>query len=318
MLKQVLRLLAGLFSSHSPLSNVVNIGFKNVRGLIPEWISSDFTLTYSFQKESITFQLFSVKQNCKTLGYFILNGSVVSLVYKSNHIPEKDEIGEIPLLSAGNNANSISIYSSQDNQPSFSSFSYICKPSSLVVSDSSSQSFAVYLENVPEYYNEAVKNGCSPTTGAMLISFYDRYSQYTDLYKGLLPLKHDDNPVSVNAFIKIMASYMKTDEEGTYSNLAVSGLNRYFNDHGCQGFKISTNNTFDDYLNYFRCSNNPVFVNIAGHSILGIGYAQLRTYYPNGSQGISNYMITHYDWRSIQGSYYVLGNELKEFYYIYK
>ena len=305
--------LSSLLSVH-PMNKA---GETDLQNSFPFWFGSRFSKEFSFEKEGNEYQLFSANKNGVTLGYVVLNGKEISLVYRGHEIPTKEEMIGMPLVTEGER--SISVRKTprlQSNSPSFSSYTYITIPSSLVLTETYSQSSSSILQNIPEYYNEAVDNGCAPTSGAMLISFYDRYSSYQALYPGLLPLNHDDNKPAVDSFIVTMSNYMNTTENGTLRSDEQIGLQQYLNDHGCGGFVVETGYSYSDYVSYYSYSNNPVFVSISGHAILGIGHASIRQYYSDGSQGIRDFMVTHYDWRSRPGSYYVPEDELEQFFYI--
>lgn len=283
-----------------------------------------YSKEYEFVKDGITYELFSFERDEKKVGYVVLNGSQIALIYKGDVVPNKEEISKIPLIgSTSSNSGIQRVLQSAEktaiaSSNRFANYQYIKTPSSLVDTEVYSQSFSPILQNVPEYYSEVITDGCAPTAGAMLLSFYDRYSSYTSLYSGFLPLKHDDDQQAVDDFIKTVAAYMKTNLSGRGTTRANerSGLQAYLNNHSCTGHSVNVGNSFSDYVSYYTYSNNPAFISISRHAILGIGYASIRQYYSDGSQGISQFMVTHYDWRSRAGDYYVPANQLEQFLYI--
>ena len=108
-------------------------------------------------------------------------------------------------------------------------------------------SFTSYQQmlDTPSYLNYSygpVNNGCGPTTGAMLVAFYDSVSIGT-LYNGLLPQLHNGDKEKVDDLIIEMADYMQTCNNisgnlsdpnnctGTYYFNATTGLTNYFDDN---------------------------------------------------------------------------------------
>lgn len=222
MFKSLL-LIVGLTSLLSPMNRSVveTNAVSNVRAMISSWENSSISFAYSFLKDDVAYQLYSVSTKGKNEGYAVLKDDKVVLAHEGNDFPSVSEMETCPLISATNH-NYTDLISLQASSSKFASYSYICNPTSLVVSSTSSQAVSSYLKDVPEYFNEG--NNCAPTTGAMLISFYDRYSKYTALYDGLLPLNHDDDKAAVDAFIDVMKTYMKTTESGTNRNDERTGL----------------------------------------------------------------------------------------------
>lgn len=93
------------------------------------------------------------------------------------------------------------------------------------------------------------------------------------------------------------------------------GLQNYLERNKCQGYRVEISTSLSNYINYYIYSNNPIFVSINGHAVLGIGYSSLRKYSSDEKQSITNFMITHYDWRSRPGNFYAT-EELRQFFYI--
>lgn len=320
MLKLVVLTIAAisLLPSSKPKENE---GIQDVKNLIPAWSESAFEYEYSFENSGFEFELFSVKDKNEIKGYAVFYETQIALIYQGSSIPAKNEMKTFELVSPVKEIASAETKKAKTNvtkASGFSSYSYICKPTQLSVSEVYSQSATFYLENVPEYYNDVVSGGCAPTVGVMLISFYDRYSAYTSLYNGLLPLAHDENKSKVDEFIKTMATYMHTTENGTSRTDEVIGIQNYLDQNHCLGFQVEVGYTFSDYIDYYTYSKNPIFVSIEGHAILGIGYASVRKYNSDGTQSLNQFMITHYDWRSRPGNYYVPKGELEQFLYIIK
>lgn len=312
-----LMLIVGLTSLLSPMnrSAVETNAVSNVRAMIPSWENSSISFAYSFSKDDVVYQLYSVSTKGKNEGYAVLKDDKVVLAHEGNDFPSVSEMETCPLISSTNHNYTDSI-SLQASSSKFASYSYICNPTSLVFSSTSSQAVSSYLKDVPEYFNEG--NNCAPTTAAMLFSFYDRYSKFTTLYDGLLPLNHDDDKTAVDAFIDTMKVYLKTIEIGSYPQEIQIGLKEYFDRHCSHNFKLTYSKNYADYIDYYNYSKNPAFIILKGHAVLGIGHASIRQYHSDGSQGIGEFMITHYDWRSRSGNYLVAKEEFSQFYYFYK
>lgn len=277
---------------------------------------------FSFRDDNVSYQVYSsYSSDGKYQGYFLqdnIKGSI-PYAYSGSYLPTSPlELSELFEGEGATEFSDLSNKSGVSATTDFSSKRYICNPSNLVKYESCSQAFSYYLDSCPEYYNYPygpVRNGCGPTAGAMLASFYHRYSSY-NLTGTLLPLKHEDNKKGVDDLILTMAEYMDTiSDNTTYYYKLQSGFSNYLNDHGCKGYTVSTSSSFSEYQDYLRNSQNPAMVFIPNHFVLGIGFSSTRPYPNIPSQ---NYLITHYGWDSRPGNYYVNTSEMKSFVYIWR
>ncbi|MFA6586936.1 MAG: C39 family peptidase [Bacilli bacterium] len=325
--KSLLGFLAILFSSFPTASHkeaMVKSAFLNSSKVISSWkgghCSSSFSFTGKAGKKEELFSVYGADESYK--GFFTMKeDSTTDVLYEGDIKASK--FSDISFLfSSGED--SIDDVPSNQQEPAkknqrikyaSSSFgSFLCTPN-LIVYETYSQSSSRYLTQCPEYYNTVVTLGCAPTVGAMLVSFYDRYSNYNDLYDGTLPLVHNEGDTAISGLIRTLAGYMKTDpNSGTHYGMAKIGIDSYFADHGCPEAKVTSSESFSDYQDFILASENPVYVHIDGHAILGIGFAAIRGY----NNSINNYMITHYDWTKRPGNYYVPASEMGSFFYITK
>lgn len=161
--------------------------------------------------------------------------------------------------------------------------------------------------NTPEYYNEVLFNGCAPTSGAMLVAFYDlAIDDWDDLVDGTPPLHHDDNEEAVEDLITLMGDYMNWTTTGTALGDMNDGLDDYFDDfnHGDYHTIISTDDA--DYKQVIWAGNPSVLAiytdgsSVPNHAVLGIGVS--NTYM------IGTRYIVRYNWRSRSGEYSINPN----------
>lgn len=325
--KSLLGFLAILFSSFPTASHkeaMVKSAFLNSSKVISSWkgghCSSSFSFTGKAGKKEELFSVYGADESYK--GFFTMKeDNTMDVLYEGkNKVTKFSDISY--LFSSGEDSfDDVSstqqerVKKNQRIKYASSPFgSFLCTPN-LIVNETYSQSSSRYLTQCPEYYNTVIDKGCAPTVGAMLFSFYDRYSSYSSLYNGTLPLDHKDGNTAISGLIKTLAGYMKTNpDRGTYDSLAAAGLDSYFADHGCPEAKVTSSDSFSNYQDFILASKNPVYVHIDGHAILGIGFAAIRGY----KNSIKNYMITHYDWTTRPGNYYVPASEMGSFFYITK
>ncbi len=300
-------------------TSLSHFDFGTVEELIPSWKDSTVSFAYTYFDKTVK-NMYKISKDDHIVGYLVKDASnhEITSFCETNSVPTLQETMEFVAnqQQETKDAYAISIVNTYD----YSKLSYVCNPTQLLSVESSSQAYSRYLKDCPEYYNEYVTNGCTPTAAAMLISFYDRYSSY-DLYSGTLPLIHDDNQSGdVAKLVNELAVDMKTNvgQSGTNRTKGRTGLKSYLNRHNGGQLNVKNSSSYEDYKNYIMYSNNPAIVHISGHSILGIGYARLRKYNSDGSQYIADYIVSHYDWRSRPGNYYVISNEFEEMTFITK
>lgn len=314
-------LVVSLFSTKNILVDsqaqisIIQKNFTVLKDCIRSWNNS--SLDFEFTLKDNQTSIFSVRNDTKINGYIVMDQSTKDFrsFYEGKYFPSKEEFETMFLKKSYNNPENQLKTSNRRLRlanKSSDNYSYICNPSNLCSIDSSSQAYSRIINNCPEYYNEVVVNGCTPTSAAMLISFYDNYSQY-DFYPGILPLKHDDNKEAVKKLIIELAEDRLTDyEDGTRRDMAVKGLTDFLHNHSPISTAVRTSTKYQDYVNFVMHSNNPAIVHINGHAILGVGYAKLRKYNSNGGQYIQDYIVSHYDWRNRPGDYYVVSDEFEQ------
>ncbi len=307
-------------SMNSPKAiSLSHFDFQAVEDLIPSWKDSTLNFAYTYFDKT-TKNMYEISKDNQTVGYVIKDAvsHEITSFCETDSVPTLHETMEFV---ANQRQETKDVYAiSTANTYDYSRLSYVCNPTQLCCIESSSQAYSRYLKDCPEYYNEYVTNGCTPTAAAMLISFYDRYSSY-DLYSGTLPLAHDDNQSGdVANLVNELAVDMQTNagQSGTNRTKGRTGLKSYLNRHNGGSLDVKNSSSYEDYKNYIMYSNNPAIVHISGHSILGIGYARLRKYNSDGSQYIADYIVSHYDWRSRPGNYYVISSEFEEMTFITK
>lgn len=169
-----------------------------------------------------------------------------------------------------------------------------------------------YLLNCPFYYNYPygpVKNGCVPTAAGMLVSFYDRYSDMSNLIDGILPLNHEKDKESVDKLIYDLSNYMYTSKKGTILINGKYGLTNYFLQNGYYMYQANFNYDFNFYAKIINYYHNPAIVNLKYinlddsdsnymHAVLGVGVANLKY--------SGNFVICHYgDYDENHGDFYV-------------
>lgn len=231
-------------------------------------------------------------------GYYIVNSeSIITTIYQGDYIPKcSDDLSYLPYSDSSISIkNKIATSSSKQSIPTSK---LLCNPDYLFKSDIYSQSAQRYITSCPEYFNDVpgyYNIACSAVSAARLVSFYDRYSNY-DLVNGLLPLKQDDNETAVHALTKELITEMHTSPtEGTKLSNERTGLKNYLNKHNGSMIQVNSGSGFDSYQDWILTSCNPALINFQrydgqmGHSVLGIGFANIRS--GNSRQ---NYYMVHY------------------------
>ncbi len=313
-------------------TNTVKVSrtFKEVAKELVKSEESDYSYVNDFYfsgNQYFVYQLTDGDGNYS--GYFVADSEQKVLsAYKGSEYPDVDDLESLsPIFATGTDAIGIDDSYVSINAVSDTSSSTIHETPGLNVdlytSHYDSFSSAQYLTNCPTYYNYSygpVDNGCAPTSATMLVSFYDRYSNMTNLIDGLLPLEHSDNKKAVDKVIVEMAKYMKTNtKSGTTRANQVSGLTNYLADKGYSNYRAYYLTTFNEYAEVINSKHNPAMLSIkcieddgtdaGGHSVLGIGVANVRY--------SGNFMITHYDWYyRRRGDYYVASQYFEASIYI--
>ncbi len=288
--------------------------FESICSIIPSWENSYYSFN-SYLGTQNDFKLFDVLSGNDYKGYFVTdNNDNISTFYVGEDKLENYSLEDIsPIFSSDFNLDDSFDTSYNINNISTNSVREMpVLNTNLYSSYSNSYCSTQEIINCPEYYNYPygpVDNGCAPTTGAMLVSFYDRYTNMSNLVNGLLPLEHSDNKTDVDKLIVEMANYMKTDtNSGTSPSNEVSGLTNYFKTKGYGQYKAYYTSNYEDYSYIINTRKNPAFLRITavddnggvlgGHAVLGTGTANIRD--------AGRFMITHYNWKDKRtGQYYV-------------
>ena len=179
------------------------------------------------------------------------------------------------------------------------STSHVPNLSSQVSSYYNSMVNKVWIEDIPSYLSgsSGIANSCAPTSGAMLIAYYDNVlwnnlstlegSGTTDYF----PLLHEEDPDLVNDLIYVMADYFRTCKDmdgdlsdptnciGSNAEEIALGLERYLHSHWhllYTSLKAVMNDDYDDYTALIALGN-PAIVNLEGgsygaHTVIGIGF----------------------------------------------
>ena len=192
----------------------------------------------------------------------------------------------------------------------------ISVPSSYEYTMSSSYYSEVKVLNTPEYFNYdygPIVDGCAPTSGAMLVSFYDN-SVLPNLSSVTLPMQHSTNKTVVDDLIISLASYMGTNQNGTSGTTninAQNGIQSYFRSKGYYNCYASISTSYPEYSTVIL-SRNPVMLiinnNPGYHMVLGIGFSNVRY--------VGTMLITRYNWTSRTGEYQVNASLFNQFIYM--
>ncbi len=287
-------------------TKVVNNAFKEIKNQISVWDNSNYKFYNSFIKNDEVYKIYKVSDNNVNKGYFIFNNDKLITFYVGNYedsiLNEYEKLS--PIFGEGELIeDEISLISNSTTQ-------YHNPPKlnvNLYKTESSSMHSEQLIKDCPYYYDSpyiTISNGCAPITGAMLVSFYDRYSDLTNLVNGELPLNHGDDILHVNELIYTLSNLMNHDDTGTEIKNAIKGIETYFSIKGYSKYKMNYLNSYDEYSYFIRNYKNPTYLRIdvpnsdIKHAVLGIGCANLRE--------TGRYMVTHYGWASgNKGDYYV-------------
>lgn len=296
--------------------------FNDTKKVIESWNNSNFNYSFKIKHNEKYFNVFKVKEYNEIKGHFVLNenGDLESFyVGDTSKIDYSKESMISPIFAKDND------YNIKDDEilPINNNFTPIPPVLNVDLYKTSSSSFhsEQLITDCPYYYNEPngpVINGCSPTTAAMLLSFYDRYSELDNLLDEELPLNHEENRTRVDNFIKELAVLMGTNTivPGTTVQQIVSGYNKYLLSKGYFGYQASVSYNYDDYSYFINTLKNPAHLCIYTddtkdnlHSVLGVGTATLKD--------SGRFMVTHYAVEdNKRGNYYVSEKYFLRFYYL--
>lgn len=294
----------------------INNSLNSITQINSDLRGSNLNLKNQFALNNKNFKVFTIEKNKQNKGFFIVKDGTLESFY----IGDFDE-------SELNNLENLSPIFSRDVSPIMSeitttaninsSSSFI--PITLTIDNYQYTSMSTIrsqiINNCPFYYNYPygpVDGGCVPTSGAMLLSFYDRYSILTNLIDGTLPLNHEDNKTAVDSLINQLAVLMNTTKTGTDINNEKSGLRQYIKQRGYNNTYTLSHTTFKDYENFINSWHQPTLLGVisvssnkaSAHAVLGVGSAQI-----NNGTNLESYMITHYNVKnSFTGDYYVKSN----------
>lgn len=323
LLITIINLVITPFNINNLKNNVIiNVknNFNELLESIPYWENSNYYNCYTFNFKNSSYKIYEVTKNNTFKGFFIANeNNKLETIYIGNDRP--NDYSDLSSLS-----------------PLFSDSGTTCENSCEVMETSSSnysfhsnpelncnlfQSYynSNYSENIvtgcPTYFNPN-DYFCAPTAGAMLMFFYDRYSDLTNLVNGLLPLEQDENNDAVNQLINELASTMNTTENGTIWQWQQYGLNLFLANKGYQyqTFKLTN---YLSYTTFNSSCKQPTLLNIAfnndddteviQHAVLGIGVASIR------NQG--DFIVSHYGERNYKlGNYYIPSDYFVNAFYV--
>lgn len=262
-----------------------NLKYQFLGESISSWNDSECSLDFSFLFKNEKYELYNMKKDDSQKGYFIVNSkSKIETIYVGNQkINDYSNLSEIsPLFAEGEYyKDQISINSSNINEAS--EYTFLKVPqinANLYKSESTSFSSEQLISECPTYFNPT-NYMCTTTAAAMLISFYDRYSNLTNLVDGILPLHHNDDKSKVDELIVDLSLFMTTTSgHGTYLYERENGLNMYLSSRGYKSYKVDTLKSYALYSTLINTFNQPSIVGIeygkVNHSVLGIGTANIR------------------------------------------
>lgn len=282
-----------------------NLMYKSLKESIALWNDTNCSLDFSFNYKDNNYKLYSLEKENYYKGYFVVNslGKVVTIYVGEKRIEDYSNLSSIsPLFSEGesylqeqSNSNIVSTVSNQ---------TLLIPPTlnvDIYASSYSSFNSEQLLKDCPTYFNP---NGymCSPTAGAMLISFYDRYSNLNNLYDGLLDLDQGQDNLRVQQLIHLLAVYMGTISSGTTPSGRENGLTNYLKDKGYSSYRADTVEDYTLYSTLINKYNVPSIVRVEFdsviHAVLGIGTASIKD--------VGNYFICHYgEYNHNLGDYYL-------------
>ncbi len=333
-MKKIIRLLLGL-SILTPTTNLkeevlpnFNSNLSSIRTIkkFSNVEVDNFAFSYSSRNENQISVHYLYDASNTYEGYYLLySENIITALYHGSYIPES--VDDLPDLltetSDVQKQTEIAVDSIVPTSTTVDRSNLLCYPSYLFKSEIYSQSASRYISQCPEYFNDIYgfeNKACSAVAGAMLISFYDRYSNY-DLVDGLLPLQQDDNVLEVHKLVsELMIDRHTSTKNGTTFANELTGLRAYLDKHNGSSIQIQTQTSFFAYQYWILNSCNPVLASFAwtddsgfthNHAVLGTGFATIR----NGST-TENYYRVHYDSsdHSRTGEY-ILNNNVYEMNY---
>ena len=308
----------------------INSNLSSIRSVkkFTNVVADDFAFSYSSRNENRISVHYLYDADHNYVGYYLLNSeNTITALYHGTDIPKGfDDLPDLLTKPTIKREETISNFSVAATTTKVNQKKLLCYPSSLFKSEVYSQSALRYISQCPEYFNDVQgyeNRACSAVSAAMLISFYDRYSNF-DLVSGLLPLKQDDNISGVHKLVKeLIVDRHTSPENGTTFSNELSGLRTYLDNHNGSSIKIETATGFSSYQDWILNSCNPVLASFAwvddngktqGHAVLGTGFATIR----NGSS-TENYYRVHFDssTHSDTGEYVLSNTEYQMNYFRY-
>ena len=288
---------------------------------ISDFNNSKFDFEFSFKCSNDSYNLYSLSEENQYKGYFIIhNLNKIVTVYKGDYKPKiNDDISLLsPIFANGQKCIDNEISSNDEfNLASTISYNPPTVNEDLYVSSYDSFVSEQKIKDCPTYYNPT-DFWCVPTASAMLISFYDRYTNLNNLIDGLLPLNYEDNkPYIFNLISTLAGKYMNTNSYGTDFKNQNSGLNKYFEDKGYGNYKARTSTDFDAYSQMINKYTQPSIVwipimkdnKLLSHAVLGVGSATIRE--------SGRYFICHYGEENHNlGDYYLPKEKFSNFTYL--
>lgn len=301
------------------LNDSTNI-FNDIIHSIPYWENSIYSKCNSFYFNNFKYEVYEITKNNDFKGYFIANeNNKIETFYIGEDRPDDySNLSSLsPLFAPGDKT-----YKTQSDAIETTTLNYSFYTTPVVTTDLFQSYYnSNYSENIvtgcPTYFSPN-DYFCAPTAATMLISFFDRYSNLTNLIDGLLPLEHEENNTSINQLINQFASLMETTEEnGSFWPMQQLALNQYISSKGYQysAYRLT------DYLSYSAFNSScrqPAQISIEfidsdgdtiNHSVLGIGVASVRN--------SGNYIVSHYGIRDKKlGNYYIPADYFVRAFYI--
>lgn len=310
------------------ISNVSNFSYENkiyeIFGVIKNRNNARFEKNenLNIKLNDKNFEVYDIYDSSKFLGDILFddNKNIQSIYVGEEKLNKNVDLSLIsPIFS-----NEEVFYQSEEGMNYYSHVGEVIDINEdLYETDSNSGASTQTIINCPSYYNYSygpINNGCSPTAGTMLLSFFDRYSNLNNLINGLLPLEHSNNKTAVDNVIIELANDMHTNMygfNGTLWNNIAGGLYSYIHRKGYTYLDTYRSMDYTDYSYLINTAHNPSILNISTvnddgsigyHSTLGIGTGTFRY--------SGQFMATHYDWISRPGTYYVSKNYFDSCVYI--
>lgn len=274
-------LLFGLTpSTESPVT--LQMKFDSLSNVFSSWQGGDyFRSPVTLNGETI----YLVTNNNENVGFFSIDHNDKITIAHEGEITNKNQILE---WYTGSTYDDTILTKTTNAVSNIEHYLLPTVPDSLYVTSSDSFVSMQKIEGTPHYYNEpygVVENGCAPTSAAMLLSFYDRYTSMTNLIDGVLPLDHSENKTLVDQYIVELAELMNTDSiRGTSLAELTLALDDVF-DSKNYNFGGILSYSYSDYSKCINTYHNPALVTLMVssemtgglmHTTLGIGTENVR------------------------------------------